>query len=269
MKLKFLIGVVVVLSGATMIFAQPSTAPGMPLPPPSRVAPPGPPGQNRDESQLAHFDLDFPGGTPAELLQAIEKASGVHVNAVIPIESANTGIPPLKMKNVTVPRLFEAIQMASVKTVTHVTGRTGQGNPTYQQYTYNYGFQNRTMAGDETVWYFHTDKPTLPPEDELKAADRTCRFYQLSSYLDRYKVEDITTALKTAWDMLGDKPDPEMTYHKDTQLLIAVGTPDKLKLIDDVLKQLALAPTPGRGEEGASPAAQPGPAKPNPPARKF
>jgi hypothetical protein len=62
----------------------------------------------------------------------------------------------------------------------------------------------------------------------------------LSPYLDAgYKVEDITTAIKTAWDMLGIAQGPEMKYHKDTKLLIAVGEADKLQMIDEALGQLS------------------------------
>jgi hypothetical protein len=67
-----------------------------------------------------------------------------------------------------------------------------------------------------------------------------CRFYQLAPYLEAgYKVEDITTTIETGWKMLGITRPPELTYHKDTKVLIAVSDADKLKTIDDVLKQLS------------------------------
>ncbi|MHC1766566.1 MAG: hypothetical protein AB9869_20060 [Verrucomicrobiia bacterium] len=47
---------------------------------------------------LTRFDLDFPGGTPGALAEAIEKASGKPLNLVIPIGSAQTPLPPLKMR---------------------------------------------------------------------------------------------------------------------------------------------------------------------------
>jgi hypothetical protein len=39
--------------------------------------------------------------------------------------------------------------------------------------------------------------------------------------------------------MLGVTKPPEITYHKDTKVLIAVGEEDKVNLIGDVLKQLS------------------------------
>jgi hypothetical protein len=73
----------------------------------------------------------------------------------------------------------------------------------------------------------------------LSPPPNICRFYQLSPYLDEgYKVEDITTAIETGWKMLGETNLPKLSYHKDTKLLIAVGEPNQLALIDDALRQL-------------------------------
>jgi len=38
--------------------------------------------------------------------------------------------------------------------------------------------------------------------------------------------------------MLGETERPEIKFHKDTKLLIAVGEPSKLSLIESVLAQL-------------------------------
>jgi hypothetical protein len=51
-------------------------------------------------------------------------------------------------------------------------------------------------------------------------------------------VDDITTAVETGWKMLGETSPPTISFHKDTKLLIAVGEPSKLELIDAVLKAL-------------------------------
>jgi hypothetical protein len=51
-------------------------------------------------------------------------------------------------------------------------------------------------------------------------------------------VEDITTALETGWKMLGEASPATIKFHKDSMLLIAVGEPGKLEIIDAVLKAL-------------------------------
>ena len=184
-----------------------------------------------DDSQT-RFDLDFPGGTPGELVRAIEKASGTPVNVVIPSEHSNVRLPPLKMKSVTVPQLFTAITEASTKTT-----MLQMASGTYQQYVSGYGFRTVEPPTDRAVWHFYDNAPILP----LKPS--TCRFYQLAPYLETYKVEDITTAIQTGWKMLGETNPPSITYHKDTKLLIAVGEQNKLMIIDEVLRQLS-NPTP-------------------------
>ena len=78
---------------------------------------------------------------------------------------------------------------------------------------------------------------------EVQHDPTICRFYQLAPYLEAgYKVEDITTTIKTGWKMLGVTNPPQISYHKDTKVLIAVGEADKLKTIDDALKQLSTMP---------------------------
>jgi hypothetical protein len=63
--------------------------------------------------------------------------------------------------------------------------------------------------------------------------------YLLTPYLDRgLTVDDITTAIQTGWKMLGYSPTPELSFHKETKLLIAVGDPNQLETIDRVLSAL-------------------------------
>jgi hypothetical protein len=191
------------------------------------------------DDSLTRFNLDFPGGTPEELVRAIERASGKPLNAIISNEHANLQLPPLRMSSVTVPALFQALEMASAKTEMYATGtQFGQGfgsgvQTLYSQFNSSYGFQTQGPLSDDSVWYFVYRKQ---PRVE---APKTCRIYNLAPYLESYKVEDVTTAIQTGWKMLGETNAPTISYHKDTKLLIAVGEQSKLGLIDDVLRQLS------------------------------
>jgi hypothetical protein len=194
-------------------------------------------------SALTRFSLDFPGGTPKQLAVAIEKATDKPLNVVIPVEHSEMKLPPLRMNNVDVSQLFQALESASLKSEAYVTGTysSGQGTPSqsYQIARIAYGFKTQGRATDESIWYFFVDKPAGPPLSPSKA----CRFYSLTPYLERgTSVDDITTAIQTGWKMLGEKETPTINFHKDTKLLIAVGEPNKLETIDSVLK--ALQPTP-------------------------
>lgn len=195
------------------------------------------PGQTTSESAFTKFDLDFPGGTPADLVAAIEAASGKPLNAVIPVEHAGVQLPPLKLRNVTARQIFQALTASSKKTIQYQKF-TLMLQPQWHQAVESYGFRTQgdnRNGGNDTIWYFFYEKHISPP------SPKACRYYQLESYLGDHSIDDITTAIQTGWEMLGKKEVPELSFHKETQLLIAVGDIADLKLIDDVLEQLAQA----------------------------
>ena len=190
---------------------------------------------------LTKFNLDFPGGTPKELVAAIKKAMGKPLNAIIPDEDADLQMPPLKMNDVVVPQLFTALEAASRKTIAY---RNHNGIPipnNYSIFTGDYGFQTAdSPVSDSSIWYFHAEKPAVPP---VAAPEKTCRFFPLAAYLNRgFTVDDITTAAQTGWKMSGETSMPELSFHKETKLLIAYGEPAKVNTIQNVLESLPYSP---------------------------
>jgi hypothetical protein len=184
-------------------------------------------------SGLTQFNLDFSGGTPAELVQAIEKAMGKPLNLIISAEDADTKLPPLKMNNVSLPQLFAALEVASRKTVAVPNANFGNS---YSQQQIGFGFKTLDNGTDDSIWYFYVTKPTVPP---VGTVQKTCRFYSLTAYLDKgFTVDDITTAIQTGWKMAGKTVTPELNYHKETSLLIAYGDPGDLQIIENVLQNL-------------------------------
>jgi len=204
--------------------------------------------------ELTKFNLDFPGGTPKELVAAIEKTMGKPLNAIIPTEDADLQMPPLKMNDVDVVQLFQAVGAASLKQETRNTAiNYGGFAPNYSFTTVNtgYGFRTEGQISDDSIWYFYVENPPQP-QFSPPAPAKACRFYQLRPYLDSgLTVDDITTAIQTGWKMMGDTSPPEISFHKETKLLIAVGAPDKLEIVDDVLKALQAEPqnSPGAFQE--------------------
>ncbi|MBI2924658.1 MAG: hypothetical protein HYY24_03015 [Verrucomicrobia bacterium] len=181
--------------------------------------------------KLTKFDLDFPGGTPKELLKAIENALGQPVNAIVPDEYPDVKLPALKMQRVDLPQLFQALAAASTAHSTYIE-LPGRGPGLVGRRIYGF----RTASGiesEDAIWAFFVDERGSPKQPKV------CRFYQLGPYLADYNIDDITTALQTGWEMLGEREPPAIRFHKDTKLLIAVGEQDKLALIDSVLQQLS------------------------------
>ena len=204
----------------------------------------------------SRFDLDFPGGRPRELVAAIEKATGRPLNAIVPDDLVDTKLPPLKMKDVDIVQLFDAVQATSLKQEVYSPGNAGRPpggyggfNASYQIANTAYGFRTKGTSNDDSIWYFFVERPPVMPS---LAAAKVCRYYALAPYMeDGITVDDLTTAIQTGWKLLGETNPPTVSFHKDTKLLIAVGEPDKLETIDGVLKALK-PPTP------APPSAKPG-----------
>ncbi len=174
------------------------------------------------------IDLDFPGGSPKELVAAINKhlPESDRLNVVIPSDAGPVQIPELRMKGVTVPALFEALSAASESR----REETGVA----------YGFR-RTQANPPAWWFSFWDHRPPTEAGGARAPEPVCRFFPLGSFLDPYSIEDITTAIRTGYDMLGEQP-PEMKFHPETSLLIAVGPAAQLQLIDNALAALATTP---------------------------
>ena len=199
------------------------------------------------------FDLDFPGGTPQQLVKAIETSSGQSLNAIIPAEFGEVKLPALKMRQVTVDDLFKGLELASQRTVTYPTSSMGFGARAQRQYT-----TARTATGFRrtgNVWVFYHEKPAIPEEAQAS------RFYHLESYLKTYKVGDIITAIRTAWKMLGETKEPTLSFHEETKLLIAVGSQEQLQVIDDALA--VLRPGPERRDPQSAEAKPDAPKKPS------
>jgi hypothetical protein len=170
---------------------------------------------------LTKFDLAFPGGTPGDLVAAIQKAMGRPLNAIIAPEDANRRLPALKMSGVNVEQLFSALTAATLRSV--------NWHGAYSEM--QLGFRSQEQPSDNAVWFFWVRQPPAPPS--------VSRFFLLTPYLEQgLTVDDITTAVRTAWKMQGDLNDATISYHKETNLLIAAGSPTSLDVIRLALEAL-------------------------------
>ena len=103
------------------------------------------------EQNLVKFDLDFPGGTPKQLVEAIEKSSGQPLNAVIPDPYADLKLPPLKMRGVNVGELFGALQLASAEHMQYISGNTPGGGPQYSVFNGSSGLNRLLRQGGKNL----------------------------------------------------------------------------------------------------------------------
>ena len=200
--------------------------------------------------ELTKFNLSFPGGTPKDLVAAIQQAMGRPVNVIIPDDLAQWRLPPLKMNGVDVPQLFRALEQAGKFRETVATG-IGSNLTIQSQYGFSTSDNNPATQTDDTVWFFYLNGATRMP--------KVSRFYLLTPYLAAgLTVDDITTAIQTGWKMRGEATPPALSFHKETNLLIAVGEYGGLEAIDGVLKALdAMKAQPAAAKAAAAPKTKP------------
>ena len=153
------------------------------------------------------FDLSFAGGTPQKLVNEMERASGLTLNILIPPELADARMPPMELRSVWVADVFESLDM---------------------------------LSRDSMRWIRVGKKPDFWVLARVPDARKTQAFY-VGHLLKKFKIGDITTAVQTTWQLGGKDARTELKYHQDTQLLIALGSPEQLSTAAEVLGQLRLA----------------------------
>ena len=162
------------------------------------------------------FDLSFGGGTPQKLVSEMERAGGLKLNVLIPPDLADSRMPPMELRSVKLEDVFDSLNLFSRDSMQWI--RTGGSD-----------------GGKPNVWVL------ARPRDTRK----TQAFY-VGHLLQKFKIDDITTAVKTTWQLGGKDAKTELKYHQDTQLLIALGSPAQLSTAAEVLAQLKLAIEPSR-----------------------
>jgi hypothetical protein len=174
----------------------------------SNVAAPAP------SAELPTFTIDFPGGTPGDLVEQMAKATGSRPNMIIPAYVADVQIPKFKLQNVTVSQVFDAMNMVA----------DDKGS-------LNLRWISEGAKGDNNRNWTLAKAPGKPKVE-------TCQVTFIGNLLDSFQLDDINAAIRTAWEMLGKSSTPSLKFHKETRLLIAKGSEEELKLVFDVLKSL-------------------------------
>lgn len=190
----------------------------------------------RDTEILESFK--FGGGTAQELVDALKANFQPAPNVMIAPKSKATRIPEFELQNVTLADLFQALNnLSEDKTVQWqlsgstepiwVLNPTGAGTAP--------GSPQQPFPGRYGVAIPGIDLP-----GQSVGSQNTCRIIPVGKYLGQghYKIEDITTAVKTAWSMMGDDAGAQLKYHTDTKLLIAVGSAEQVNVLMQVLTAL-------------------------------
>ena len=162
------------------------------------------------------FNLMFKGGTPQELVQELKNAVAgsftepdnvFPINVVVPKELEDVQVPPLTMQSVNPRTVFDTLNL--------IWQSEGL----------------RWVSAGDKAWVLQT------APDRRKA-----QAFFVGHLLKKYKIEDITTAVKTTWEFGGNagRLKPELKFHQDTEMLIALADGGQLSTVNEVLTQLRL-----------------------------
>jgi len=179
---------------------------------------------------LTKFDLDFPGGTPRELVAAIQKSMGRPINVIVPNRLEAIRLPALMMRQVDAAQLFMALSESSLSNELAPNANT----PT-DTYRSSYQFSTIGNPTDDSVWFLRA-----PDSPRGENSPKPVQFFQLTPYLDQgFTVDDITTAIQTGWKMANTLVGAELSYHKETKLLIVVGNNMQIQTVSLALHALS------------------------------
>src|SRR5262245_53161179 len=164
------------------------------------------------------FNLSFGGGTPQKLVSEMEKAAGLKLNVLIPPELTDARIPAMELRSVSVESVFNSLNLIERNSMMWIRDHDSRN-----------------------IWVL------------ARAVDnRKTQAFYVGHLLKKFKIDDITTAVQTTWQLGGKEAKAELKYHQETQLLIALGQPEQLATMANVLFQLELAVEPERIEPGAT-----------------
>ncbi|MBN8247279.1 MAG: hypothetical protein J0L84_07530 [Verrucomicrobia bacterium] len=185
--------------------------------------------QNAPPTDTIRFDLDFPGGTVVEFVEAVSKARGTLVNVLIPEELKLVMIPEMKMSQVDARSLLQATSTALARTKRRAQSVPG-GSTFYERQSVGYTFQ--PVA--EGVWTF----ATVGDSDDERPAAQSVVFFSLEPYLGQYSIDDIITVIEAGNQLRPNTKPLSLKFHKETQLLVVRGTPEDLNIVKGALSEL-------------------------------
>jgi hypothetical protein len=183
--------------------------------------------------------LEFPGGTPRELLQHIEMGTHAKANVIIHPECKNVVVPPIELHEVTVGQIFMALNAVA--------------EPEYKD-----GIWRRVPEAETEIWTLVRPAPQASSAGQMLTQmqnagsfqervnrlvnaprGKTCKVFNLSRALEAYSIDDVTTTIQAGWELLAKDTNRDMKFHKETKLLIVLGDDADINFVADVIRELS------------------------------
>jgi len=165
----------------------------------------------------AKVNINFKGGSIQDLLDQVRNENDVHPNVVISPEAMNIILPPINLKSVSIDQIMIGIE------------KLGSLNEYELGVTIN--------PGIISVRAYHVSS-----RKAIVKRPPSLRIFCLKPLLEMgYKVEDIVTALETAFAMSSEDGAAKLKYHSETALLIVNGYMNHLVAMENIMDSLSRA----------------------------
>lgn len=169
------------------------------------------------------INIDFPGGTLAELVAAIARSNETTFNVVGETADLATEIPPLSLRNADHESVAQALnQLMSMRGLSLI--RTTQ----------------QTIMGP-------CGPINMPVYALLRRAANEpvmSQSFQLGPYLEKQSIDDIIGAIRALWELNpANRPQTlQLKFHPPTKLLLVSGSPNAISAATQLISTLAREP---------------------------
>lgn len=198
---------------------------------PASPAIPAFPSSSELAAAAKRFDLDLNNNTAKEVIDLISHELGYPLNVVFIGNAADKVMPSLRLHQITLEEFFAALEMAG----------------SFGGVAHTFSFVPVEKAPNVYV----CNVRDLYVQSEAAPAENA--FFDLQPLLtsDQMTVDDITTAISTAW-MADGEPEPKaesLRYHQETKLLIVTASPSRIQSATALIKLLTDRTRPSTDEQ--------------------
>jgi hypothetical protein len=169
------------------------------------------------EDPVPLINIDFAGGSVAQLVTAIAKTNSGVFNVLGEESELQTRLPPFSVRQVSPSALGQAIAQLMTP----------------------HGLMLWTV--DRTTFVLRRDPNFAFQQNQIDQRASQFASIPLSAYLEEHSIDDIVGAIRTAWELspLHNPADLQIKFHPPTKLLLASGSVDAINIVHQVIATLA------------------------------
>ena len=149
------------------------------------------------------FSIKFAGGTVGELFKDIAKDGHIQPNVIIQERAKNYKIKKFSVRFVNVKYIIETLSQI-----------------------------------DDKILFAEDPDSGVISISIKKDPTRSHKVFNIKEYIGTYKISDINNLIRGAWEAVNYTTEGKVFFHKETNILIVVGTPEELQIVTDIIAAL-------------------------------